>query len=154
VPTGDALVAIAAPDTARGSLATSDRCFSPSYDESQLGLSLCRDIVVAHGGRPWVDPNREGGTSFRFTLPIWARRRRSREMTRQACMVSDSRPTFSGSTVLDFLVSPGGEEFDLPVILITGRGERDLERRAADLDVRVCLQKRVAMAERGLRRSK
>ena len=69
-------------------------------------------------------------------------------------MVSDSRPTFSGSTVLDFLVSPGGEEFDFPVILITGRGERDLERRAADLDVRVCLQKRVAMAERGLRRSK
>ena len=55
MPTGDALVAIAAPDTARGSLATSDRCFSPSYDESQLGLSLCRDIVVAHGGRPWVD---------------------------------------------------------------------------------------------------
>jgi two-component system, LuxR family, sensor kinase FixL len=33
-----------------------------------LGLSICRTIVEAHGGRIWVDPKPQGGTVFRFTL--------------------------------------------------------------------------------------
>ena len=33
-----------------------------------LGLSICRTIVEAHGGRIWVDAGPEGGTIFRFTL--------------------------------------------------------------------------------------
>jgi two-component system sensor kinase FixL len=33
-----------------------------------VGLSICRTIVEAHGGRIWADPNPEGGTIFRFTL--------------------------------------------------------------------------------------
>jgi two-component system sensor histidine kinase KdpD len=35
-----------------------------------LGLTICRGIVEAHGGRMWVMPSEGGGASFRFTLPI------------------------------------------------------------------------------------
>jgi two-component system, LuxR family, sensor kinase FixL len=34
-----------------------------------VGLSICRTIVEAHGGRIWAEPNHGGGTVFRFTLP-------------------------------------------------------------------------------------
>lgn len=35
-----------------------------------LGLTICRGIVVAHGGRIWVEPRGGGGSRFRFTLPL------------------------------------------------------------------------------------
>jgi two-component system sensor kinase FixL len=34
-----------------------------------IGLSICRTIVEAHGGRIWCEPGRDGGTIFHFTLP-------------------------------------------------------------------------------------
>ncbi|MCP5400099.1 MAG: PAS domain S-box protein [Sphingomonas sp.] len=34
-----------------------------------LGLSICRTIVEAHGGRIWAEPRPGGGTAFHFTLP-------------------------------------------------------------------------------------
>lgn len=37
---------------------------------SGLGLTICRGIIAAHGGRIWVEENPGGGASFRFTLPI------------------------------------------------------------------------------------
>jgi two-component system sensor kinase FixL len=33
-----------------------------------LGLSICRTIIEAHGGRIWADASAYGGTAFHFTL--------------------------------------------------------------------------------------
>jgi two-component system sensor histidine kinase KdpD len=35
-----------------------------------LGLTICRGIVTAHGGRIWAAPRTGGGAAFRFTLPL------------------------------------------------------------------------------------
>lgn len=35
-----------------------------------LGLTICRGIVAAHGGRMWVEPVEGGGAAFRFILPL------------------------------------------------------------------------------------
>jgi C4-dicarboxylate-specific signal transduction histidine kinase len=34
-----------------------------------MGLSICRSIIEAHGGRLWADPNQPRGTAFLFTFP-------------------------------------------------------------------------------------
>ena len=35
-----------------------------------LGLTICRGIVTAHGGRIWVENRPGGGAAFHFTLPL------------------------------------------------------------------------------------
>jgi two-component system sensor histidine kinase KdpD len=35
-----------------------------------LGLTICRGIVEAHGGRIWAENRRGGGAVFRFTIPL------------------------------------------------------------------------------------
>jgi PAS domain S-box-containing protein len=36
-----------------------------------LGLSICKDIVKAHGGRLWVESKKGEGSRFAFTLPLY-----------------------------------------------------------------------------------
>jgi two-component system sensor histidine kinase KdpD len=46
---------------------------APSADHSTgagLGLTICRGIVAAHGGRIWVKPRQGGGAAFQFSLPL------------------------------------------------------------------------------------
>jgi C4-dicarboxylate-specific signal transduction histidine kinase len=51
-----------------------DRVFQPFYTTKAsgvgMGLSICRSIIGAHGGRLWAEANKEGrGAVFKFTLP-------------------------------------------------------------------------------------
>jgi len=50
-----------------------DRIFESFYTTKAggvgIGLSICRSIVEAHGGRLWVDARPPRGAVFRFTLP-------------------------------------------------------------------------------------
>jgi PAS domain S-box-containing protein len=50
-----------------------ERIFDPFFTTRAqgmgFGLTICRAIIRAHGGRLWADNNRDGGASFHFTLP-------------------------------------------------------------------------------------
>jgi hypothetical protein len=50
-----------------------DRVFEAFYTTKSsgvgMGLSICRSIIDAHGGRLWAEPNEPRGAVFQFTLP-------------------------------------------------------------------------------------
>ena len=50
-----------------------DRVFEPFYTTKSsgvgMGLSICRSIIEAHGGRLWAEANEPRGAVFQFTLP-------------------------------------------------------------------------------------
>jgi signal transduction histidine kinase len=69
---GSVLVAVA--DSGPGlDPARADRLFEAFFTTKPegmgMGLSICRSIVDAHGGRLWASPNLPHGAVFQFTLP-------------------------------------------------------------------------------------
>jgi PAS domain S-box-containing protein len=68
-------IQISVTDEGRGiEPAMQDKIFDPFHSTKQdglgLGLSICRTIVSAHGGRIWAVNNAERGASFHFILPV------------------------------------------------------------------------------------
>ena len=72
---GPAEVVVSVEDTGPGlDPATADRVFDPFFTTKAnglgLGLSICRSIIDAHGGRLWAEPRSPYGMAFRFTVPM------------------------------------------------------------------------------------
>jgi len=67
-------VLVAVEDTGVGLAQESlEKVFDPFYTTKEhglgMGLSICRSIIEAHGGRLWASPNAGPGATFEFVLP-------------------------------------------------------------------------------------
>jgi signal transduction histidine kinase len=71
---GDGGVIVSVRDSGPGLEAgTFERIFEPFYTSKKtglgMGLSVCRSIIEAHGGKLWATANTPRGAVFQFTLP-------------------------------------------------------------------------------------
>ncbi|WP_367280031.1 PAS domain S-box protein [Sphingomonas sp. LHG3406-1] len=71
---GEEMVRITVADTGKGiAKDMAPQLFQPFVSSKEhgmgIGLSICRTIIEAHGGRIWFEPGRAGGTMFHFTVP-------------------------------------------------------------------------------------
>ncbi|MGC2011105.1 MAG: PAS domain-containing protein [Pseudolabrys sp.] len=86
---GSVLVAVA--DVGTGfNPGIADRIFDPLFTTKSngmgLGLSICRSIIEAHGGRLWASPGSPHGAVFQFTMPIWKQAKTLTENTESAAL--------------------------------------------------------------------
>ncbi|MBK1880932.1 PAS domain-containing protein [Luteolibacter pohnpeiensis] len=67
-------VCIAVQDRGCGLPTNPENIFQPFYTTKLqglgLGLSICRTLITAHGGRLWAEPNKHEGASFIISLPM------------------------------------------------------------------------------------
>ena len=105
---------------------------------SGLGLTLCKGIVEAHGGRIWVESDGPG-TGARFTLKAGYHPIVTGDPDEVSQLVSQEKPDL----VLLDLMLPGSdgtelmkeilEIADVPVIFLSAYGQEDVVARAFDL---------------------